>query len=214
MSEQKKVIVFGANGQCGLKLLKQGLNEGLRVTAFVRTPEKIPKDIREKLHKVIQGDAMDPKSVEEAIEGHDYVLSALGNVLKFGTMLLTNGSKNILEGMRSHGVKHLQVVSGAPYIPGEGGLFEAIARKVTIAARDHIRQLENLDASDDIDWVAICPYFIKDSDALDPDYKYVKQKVSGMSTATTAEIADFMIKIVQDETKAKDFRHCKMIIHH
>lgn len=54
------------------------------MTAFVRNPKKIPEDISSKLHRVIQGDVLNKTRVEDAIEGHDVVLSAIGTGQNFG----------------------------------------------------------------------------------------------------------------------------------
>ena len=40
-STQQKTVVFGATGGTGLECVKQCLDKGILVTAFVRTPEKL-----------------------------------------------------------------------------------------------------------------------------------------------------------------------------
>jgi len=53
------------------------------VTAFVRTPSKIPPHVRGKL-EVIIGDALNEDNVADAVLGHDAVISCLGNGRNFG----------------------------------------------------------------------------------------------------------------------------------
>src|SRR5690606_41949894 len=72
-----KIIVFGATGGVGQSVVKQAVESGLEVTAFVRTPAKL-ETAHEKL-TVIQGDAFNPAEVSAAIAGHDVVVSCLGS---------------------------------------------------------------------------------------------------------------------------------------
>lgn len=53
------------------------------MTAFVRTPSKLPENVRSKI-KIVQGDVYDEQGVKEAIKGHDAVISALGTGWSFG----------------------------------------------------------------------------------------------------------------------------------
>lgn len=48
------------------------------MTAFVRTPSKLPDSLRKKV-TIVQGDVLKREQVEDAIQGHDFVLSALGS---------------------------------------------------------------------------------------------------------------------------------------
>jgi len=59
------------------------------VTAFVRTPTKVPEEIRKKLH-IVQGDVLNEENVANAIEGHDAVISCLGTGYYIGKWLGNN----------------------------------------------------------------------------------------------------------------------------
>lgn len=74
----KKIAVFGAAGGVGQHFVRQALDKGFAVRAFVRSPEKFPFGEEEKL-EVVQGDATLPKDVEKAVDGVDVVISLLGN---------------------------------------------------------------------------------------------------------------------------------------
>ena len=71
-----KVLVFGASGATGYHVVSQGLANGHGITAFVRNPSKL-KIAHERL-RVWQGDVADAKHVEDAVQGQDAVISALG----------------------------------------------------------------------------------------------------------------------------------------
>jgi len=42
----KKILVLGATGPTGLLILKKALEHGHAVTAYVRSPSKIPDDLK------------------------------------------------------------------------------------------------------------------------------------------------------------------------
>lgn len=67
-----KVLIFGASGATGCELVKQGLQHGLGVTAFVRTASKFT--IGHPNLTVAQGDVTDRDAVERTVPGHDAAL--------------------------------------------------------------------------------------------------------------------------------------------
>ena len=68
--------------------------DGARVTAILRNPERLDAE-HEQLKKV-KADVMDPSSLEEAIQGHDAVISAFGP--KFGREEELVAARTIVEG--------------------------------------------------------------------------------------------------------------------
>ncbi len=71
-----KIAIFGATGKVGRHLVDQALERGDEVTAFVRDTSRLTTYRHERL-KVVEGDVLDPKGVEQAVVGTDAVLSAL-----------------------------------------------------------------------------------------------------------------------------------------
>lgn len=101
-----RVIVFGATGGTGREIVKQALERGHDVTAFVRNPAKLGFS-HERL-AVAQGDVMDAASVEAAMPGHDAALCALGNrQYVLPTNILSKGTRHIVGAMKKHGVRRL-----------------------------------------------------------------------------------------------------------
>jgi len=80
-----KLLVFGATGGTGKQLVRQALEQGHVVTAFARDPSKI-KETQANL-RLVQGDILQPDSVETAVAGQDAVLSALGTRLPIRIVL-------------------------------------------------------------------------------------------------------------------------------
>lgn len=107
-----RLVVFGATGPTGRRLLERALAEGHEVRAFARDPSKLPVN-RERL-SIVEGDAFDAGSVEEAVAGTDAVISVLGgkpsNPLKARRPADPNGpasagARNVVRAMREHGVR-------------------------------------------------------------------------------------------------------------
>lgn len=118
-----KIIVFGATGGVGQSVVKQAVENGFEVTAFVRTPEKL-QTTHEKL-TIIKGDAFNQQEVTAAIAGHDAVVSCLGSSqgMKKSTEL-QDMVKNIVAGMQEQGVKRIIYTASAGIyneLPGISG---------------------------------------------------------------------------------------------
>ena len=71
-----KLIVLGATGGTGLEIVRQAIEHGHSMTAFVRSPERL-KPFRDRI-SVKQGNLLDAAELEPVIKGHDAVLSAFG----------------------------------------------------------------------------------------------------------------------------------------
>src|SRR5258705_11016152 len=71
-----KLIVLGATGGTGLEIVRQGIERGHSVTAFVRSPERL-NPFRDRI-TVKQGNLLNSAELEQAIKGHDAVLSGFG----------------------------------------------------------------------------------------------------------------------------------------
>lgn len=72
----KKLVVLGATGGTGLEIVRQALDRGHEVTAFVRSPERL-KPFQDRI-TVRQGDLLSRDELEWAIAGQEVVVSAFG----------------------------------------------------------------------------------------------------------------------------------------
>lgn len=91
-----KLAIFGASGPTGKLVVQQALEQGHKVTAFVRSPEKVTQSHLDLT--VIKADALSPSTFENHLKGHDVVLSALGIGQSFkDTALYSESGKTLLK---------------------------------------------------------------------------------------------------------------------
>jgi putative NADH-flavin reductase len=98
-----KLLIVGGTGGTGKELIEQALEQGHRLTALVRNPDRV-KTSHPNL-QVVKGDILDFNIVQDVVEGQDAVLSALGHKKFFvRTTILSSGTKNIIGAMQKHNV--------------------------------------------------------------------------------------------------------------
>lgn len=102
---EMKVIVFGATGTIGRLVVERCLADGHQVTAFARNLEKLT--IKSPNLDLLAGDAMDQAAVSDAIRGHDAVIITLGSGMSRKSVIRSQGTKNIIQGMHEGGVRRL-----------------------------------------------------------------------------------------------------------
>lgn len=105
-----KMLVFGANGKVGNKVVMQLLLKGHLVTAFVHGASVLPE--HQQL-SVISGDIYDKNAVYEAVGCSEVIVSALGS---WGTPrkdILTSGMKHIIPAMEAAGLRRIVSLTGA-----------------------------------------------------------------------------------------------------
>lgn len=197
-----KLIVFGATGSVGSRLVEQALKLNHRVTAFTRNPEKL-SSIKHPNLSIFKGDILDVNSVEQAINEHDCVLCAIGDGNK--GQVRSAGTKNILTAMKTANIKRLVCQTTLGLGESKGNLnffwkhimFGLLLKK---AYQDHELQEEYIFESN-LEWTIIRPGAFTNG-PLTKDYKYdfqpaeknLKLKIS------RADVADFMLKQVTTNT--------------
>ena len=192
-----KIIVFGATGGVGQSVVKQALEHGFNVTAFVRTPDKL-KVTGDKL-TVVQGDAFHVEQVTAAIAGHDAVVSCLGSNqgMKKSDDLRTMAG-NIVAGMQQHGVKRIVYTASAGIndeLPGIGGkVMMGILKQVLI---DHRAAVDTIQEAG-LTYTIVRPMGLT-NDSFSGQYRESEQGVPGKSkTIPRADVAHFIVKALEN----------------
>ena len=102
----KRILVFGASGGTGREIVRQALERGFQVTAFVRDPAKL--GIEHPSLAVCRGDVRDAAAVARAVQGQDAVLSALGHRAYYALGgPQTRSTRAIAQAMTTHAVSRL-----------------------------------------------------------------------------------------------------------
>lgn len=147
MFKNKTLLITGGTGSFGNAVLKRMLNSDFGEIRIFSRDEKKQDDMRHALQnpkvKFYIGDVRDRQSVDNAMDGVDYIFSAaaLKQVpsCEFFPMqaLRTNvvGTDNVLDSAIAHGVKNVVVLSTdkAAYPINAMGISKAMMEKVAIA---------------------------------------------------------------------------------
>jgi putative NADH-flavin reductase len=197
-----KLIIFGATGTVGIRLVEQALQSGYQVTAFTRSPQKL-SSIKHPNLTVFKGDILDASAVQKAVDAHDCVLCAIGDGNK--GMIRASGTKNILSAMKNSRTKRLLCQTTLGLGESKGNLnffwkhimFGFLLKK---AFSDHEMQEKYIFESN-LDWTIVRPSAFTNG-PLTREYKYdfgadetkLKLKIS------RADVADFMLKQLTTDT--------------
>lgn len=199
------IIVFGATGTVGKEIVKQALEKGYYVTAFLRNPGKMTFLNHPNL-RVYTGDVTNAEEVKNAVKNHDAVFCALGDgrVGKIRAL----GTLNIIHAMNSVAVRKLICLSTLGIGDSYGNLnfiwkhimFGMLLKK---AFNDHKLQEEYIRNSD-LDYTIVRPSALTDGAitggyaiGFDEKYKKLNLKIS------RADVADFMLRQLHREDYLK-----------
>jgi putative NADH-flavin reductase len=193
-----KLAIFGASGKTGTELVKQALEQGHTVTAFVRDPARLA--IEDENLTFITGDVFDPVSVDQAVQGQDAVAVALGagsDLQK--TTVRTTGTINIIESMQKNDVKRLVVVTamGVGESWDDLSLFNKLffATLLRSSRTDHEAQEVAVKESG-LDWTIIRPSGLTDT-PLTGVYDVGENISAATSKIARADVADLILKELQ-----------------
>lgn len=151
-----KVVLIGASGMIGSRVLGELLSRGHEVKAVVRDPSKVKAQAG---LTVEAADINDPAAAAAVAAGADVVVSAYAPGLETPELLVP-ATRNLIAGLEQAGVKRLIIVGGAGGLNVAPGIrlidvpdFPETYRGI---AQVHIEAKELLAASD-LDWTSFSP---------------------------------------------------------
>lgn len=163
-----RLILFGATGSLGRHVLRQALAAGHQVTAFVRTPSKLPTEARAQV-RIHTGDlaAGVPAAL---IQGHDALINCAGHVADgAGFVDLVDRLVAAVESLPADAQPVCWFLAGAALLDidatGRRGLD---LPKVRSTYWPHRINFERLRRSQ-LDWRLLCPGPMVDEPALGAD---------------------------------------------
>jgi putative NADH-flavin reductase len=200
----RKLLLLGATGATGRQLLAQALEQGHEITALVRKRDKLILDSA-RLSMVI-GDARDPAAVDDAVEGMEAVLCALGtrSARSFvSSDLMTASMQALVPAMKRRGVRRLIVESALGVGASAGGAplsaRLAFATALRQLGKDKAEAEAYLRASD-LDWTVVYPPSLTNG-PLTGGYRYGHTlALKGVPSISRADVAHFMLRQLTDTT--------------
>jgi putative NADH-flavin reductase len=149
-----KVVLYGASGNAGSRILHELQSRGHDVTAAVRNPEKLPAGTR-----AVRDDLSNVDRIAEIIAGADAVISAYMPPPD-DTDKLVAATGRLVDAVRKAGSPRLIVVGGAASLEVAPGVTLLASGHVPAAwlpiATSHARTLDLL-KSTDIRWTYFSP---------------------------------------------------------
>jgi uncharacterized protein YbjT (DUF2867 family) len=193
------ILILGASQGTGALAARAALEEGHRVTAFARSPQKLALD-HPQLRKAT-GNFHEPASVEAAMPGHDAVIVTASatsfRAFKERPRYFSEGTGYAIDAMKKVGVKRLVVLS-ALGVGESRRLLNPILRALMIdfllkvPYADHERQEAEVRSSG-LEWVIARPGRLTNGKARG---RYVKKTaIEPLPTSISrADVADFLVE--------------------
>ena len=203
----KRLLVLGASGQAGRKILTRALSENYRITATARDISTIPR-----IEKVtaVRLDILNAGHSElvDLIQGHTAVVFALGPNNFGSTKIYSHGVKKVREAMEDAKVFRLIVISMDYENPQAGFCFRAFISKILL--RGVINDLQAMEfdlksysrTSPAPVKFTVIKHFRLYNEGLTVSYKAVRlgkrHKVNWKFRTSLDDIADFILKELQE----------------
>ncbi|MEM6428643.1 MAG: SDR family oxidoreductase [Deinococcota bacterium] len=197
-----KVLIIGSTGKTGQELIRQALEQGHTVTAFARTPSKLSTFSNV---NVVQGDVLDPATLERAIPGQDVVISALGTAdgEPVGTVC-SDGTRNILSLMQTHGVTRYIAVSTIGIEetkPRMDFLSRFLVPKIIGKERlDEAQRQEDITQASDVRWTLVRPARLTDDKPKGSVQAAPDLPTKFMSSLSRADLARFLLEQIDNSS--------------
>lgn len=134
-----RILVLGATGGTGRRVLEQGAQRGHVITAFARSvdPALMPPKVIAR-----RGDGLDRGAVSAAVEGQDAVISAVGSRSLRPTTTSREVLANVGAAMTEHGVRRLVVTSSHALVARHPRFWAGLARLIFHFPYEDLRAME------------------------------------------------------------------------
>ena len=173
---------------------------GYEVTFLVRDPVRLTLN-HDKLYLVI-GDVLNLDKVEEALAGSEAVCCTLGNTANNPDFVVSDGTRNIIEGMTKQGIERLVVVSALGVGDSREQVslpFKMIMKTVLRKAYEDKERQEQLVRNSNLDWVIVRPGGLTNGPATG-EYTYGLDPSIGGGQVSRADVAAFVLQQLKEDT--------------
>lgn len=203
-----KIVLLGATGRAGRSAVDFALRRGHQVTAFARSPEKIPE--RPGL-TIVRGSVEDEEAMVSGFAGHDAVVSCLGARVEARNLLLGTDFQRrtlprVIAAINRAEVERFVLMSslGIGETVGKQSLIPGLLSR-TIAKKlfDDKAMAEQSLPRCAANWTAVYPVTLKTGphdDGWDLVAVDAVRKVPGVPTLTFTTVASVLVDLVTDES--------------
>jgi putative NADH-flavin reductase len=207
-----RILVFGASGQTGNEIVRQAVDRGHSVSAFVRTPAK--RAFASSV-SVLQGDVANAAAVNAAVAGHDAIVSALGvtSPLKHDSAVIT-GVQHIVRMMGDHNVRRLIYLSFVGVHASRSAVGFVLRYIAPIPLRHEIADHETKEAvirNSQLDWTIVRPPKLTNGPRTE---KYRSgdniRTLSPVPLMSRADVAHFIVRELEEP---KHLRGSPLLLH-
>lgn len=197
-----RLLVLGATGGTGRRVVTQGLQQRHAVTALVRNPPERLGITHERLRVIAGSITDDDQTLDNAVAAQDAVISALGvgASLKSGG-LIASCVPRIVAAMEKHGVRRLIFTSAygvgatridVPFIPRV--LIRLLLRDLyadKAAGEEQLRRSR-------LDWTLVYPVTLSNGPRTGRYRVGEHLTLHGLPRVSRADVADFLLSQIED----------------
>ena len=203
-----KLTIFGATGTTGSVLAAQALAAGNDVTAVVRDASRLTIPAHPRL-RAVTADVMDPASIEQAVEGADAVISAVGPRGTGPTTVIRDSVRSIIQAMDKTGTRRFVEVSGS-VVADEGESFYMRYLVKPLARRTFLRDVcadmragEDEIRHSDLDWTIVRPPSLNDKAATGSYRTAIDKNLPHGFSVARGDLAAYMLGLVDDPASVR-----------
>lgn len=194
-----RIIVFGAGGRAGRRIVAEALSRGHHVTAVARDPERYAE------LSAVAGDVTSAADVERLAAGHDVVVNAAARLDVPAEQFFPAAARALARALPRAGVGRLVGIGIGTALETAPGVavhdapdFPAAFREFSVG---HAAQLDVLRAADPaLDWVLLAPPPVVLDDGADRTGRY-RLGGTGVLSDAVLSYADLAVAVV-DEAEA------------
>ena len=199
------IAVLGGTGMTGTHLVRVACRKGHAVRVLARDPLKVPANQKT---AIVVGDATDPNSIDQLVDGADVVISCVGPALQYGGARVDTVSsiatENIIRVLARKPLTRYIVVSriGVELKTDQRSLWARVFTKYVAARfhgellRDRLAEAQLLQSSG-LDWTLVrCP---KIENAEAKSQVVVSQNAVRGRFVRAGELAEFLVEQVGSE---------------
>ena len=197
-----KLVVLGATGGVGREIVRQGIERGHKITAFVRSPEAL-NAFGDQI-AVLRGDVLSSTELRRVIEGHEAILSGFGPrvpIAKSDSDLLHRFALALSDAMLQDGVRRAVIISTA-FLFKDSILPPAnlVGRLFFPEMVEDATEMESIFQKSGLDWTLVRPPRLTDGPRRNR-YRVREGHLPSFGfTISRADVAAFMLKAAENGT--------------